>query len=670
MAPERLPEPRGPGAEARFDGMGDLAAAPPPARRGARHCSSALAARRARHRTCRSGRGVPPRRARVVPAAVGALGLRPHRPALRERVRRPRRPRRRYLVVLPGARRRSSSARRCSRASSSTARTASPGRRASRGGAGCSRRRCSSRSATVARRARSERDRRCGGGSPFDALEGRMSPSGFEIEGLVVPAYALFALALGVLAGAAPAPDRRRDVGGARRLRRRPPGRARSSSGRTTSRRCTRPSSRPTRAARARLGAERTRSSTPSAGTSPRRARTSRSCTPSRPRIDPQEYLLSLGWRRARLLPARPTASGRSRRSRPGSSSCWPRCSSSRRCGSSRGRRRDAHDQGSRPGGGCSRLAAGLPPPARRCPQALPQTAAAAVPAAASALAVRLRQPRDDEPVLRPDRYGIQDACALFGATCAWTGSGRSDVGEMVDGDAAGDRRNGATGSPSRSSTRRRSTSRPPTALEQRHPGRRLQRRRRPRQQAPRLRRPGPLPVGARSSAPGSPSSSASGDVFLFIATPGQLNIQPRVDGALDAIRDSGKPIRARTSSRRARRPSRSEPRSRRPTCDHKRLRGMFAVDGGSTQGVAEVMRKYRLHAARRPRRRLRPAAEDAAARSPTATSTSRSTSSRTSRASCRSSSSSSPATRAASSRRRTRTPGSTSSPARTSGRT
>jgi len=37
--------------------------------------------------------------------------------------------------------------------------------------------------------------------SPFDTLQGRMSPSGFDIEGLVVPAYALFALAVGVLAG-------------------------------------------------------------------------------------------------------------------------------------------------------------------------------------------------------------------------------------------------------------------------------------------------------------------------------------------------------------------------------------------------------------------------------------------------------------------------------------
>jgi hypothetical protein len=37
---------------------------------------------------------------------------------------------------------------------------------------------------------------------PFDELDGRMSPAGFEIQGLVVPAYTLAALALGVLAAA------------------------------------------------------------------------------------------------------------------------------------------------------------------------------------------------------------------------------------------------------------------------------------------------------------------------------------------------------------------------------------------------------------------------------------------------------------------------------------
>ena len=35
--------------------------------------------------------------------------------------------------------------------------------------------------------------------APFDTLEGRIGPSGFDIEGsIVAPAYALFALALGV----------------------------------------------------------------------------------------------------------------------------------------------------------------------------------------------------------------------------------------------------------------------------------------------------------------------------------------------------------------------------------------------------------------------------------------------------------------------------------------
>jgi hypothetical protein len=36
---------------------------------------------------------------------------------------------------------------------------------------------------------------------PFDALEGRIGPPAFDVEGLVVPAYAVFALAVGILSG-------------------------------------------------------------------------------------------------------------------------------------------------------------------------------------------------------------------------------------------------------------------------------------------------------------------------------------------------------------------------------------------------------------------------------------------------------------------------------------
>jgi simple sugar transport system substrate-binding protein len=84
------------------------------------------------------------------------------------------------------------------------------------------------------------------------------------------------------------------------------------------------------------------------------------------------------------------------------------------------------------------------------------------------------------------------------------------------------------------------------------------------------------------------------GDVFVFIATPGQLNIQPRVDGALDAIRDSGKPISVHVVGTGA------SVAGERKTIEatykaHRGLRGMFAVDGGSTQGVADVMRAHGL---------------------------------------------------------------------------
>jgi simple sugar transport system substrate-binding protein len=86
-----------------------------------------------------------------------------------------------------------------------------------------------------------------------------------------------------------------------------------------------------------------------------------------------------------------------------------------------------------------------------------------------------------------------------------------------------------------------------------------------------------------------------SGDVYLFIATPGQQNIQPRIDGALDAIRDSGNLIRAHVVSSGV--AVGGEHKKIEATYRaHPALRGLFAVDAGSTAGVAEVMRKYSLH--------------------------------------------------------------------------
>lgn len=85
-----------------------------------------------------------------------------------------------------------------------------------------------------------------------------------------------------------------------------------------------------------------------------------------------------------------------------------------------------------------------------------------------------------------------------------------------------------------------------------------------------------------------------SGDVALFIATPGALNIQPRIDGALDAIKKSGKPINADSIASGA---ELNEELSRIDAyyIGHKDVKGMFAVDAGSTQAVGQVVKKYKL---------------------------------------------------------------------------
>jgi simple sugar transport system substrate-binding protein len=85
-----------------------------------------------------------------------------------------------------------------------------------------------------------------------------------------------------------------------------------------------------------------------------------------------------------------------------------------------------------------------------------------------------------------------------------------------------------------------------------------------------------------------------SGDVALFIATPGALNIQPRIDGAISAIKKSGKPINTKSIATGA---EINEELSRVDAyyIGHKDVKGMFAVDAGTTQSVGQVMKKYKL---------------------------------------------------------------------------
>jgi simple sugar transport system substrate-binding protein len=85
-----------------------------------------------------------------------------------------------------------------------------------------------------------------------------------------------------------------------------------------------------------------------------------------------------------------------------------------------------------------------------------------------------------------------------------------------------------------------------------------------------------------------------SGDVAIFIATPGALNIQPRIDGALAAIKQSGKPVTAKAV---ATSPDLATELSMIDAyyIGHKSLKGMFAVDAGDTQAVGQVIQKYKL---------------------------------------------------------------------------
>ncbi len=213
-------------------------------------------------------------------------------------------------------------------------------------------------------------------------------------------------------------------------------------------------------------------------------------------------------------------------------------------------------------------------------------------------------------PFFVPAMNGSGDAARLLGATCEWTGSLSSDVGEMVKAmrraiDTKADGIALSIIDPSAFDG--------PTAVALEHG----------------------IPVVAYNADGGKANKRlayigqdlyesglefgarivglvGTGDVFIFIATPGQQNIQPRVDGALDAIRDSGRPIHVQVVATGVDVKAESK-KIEQTYLGHRGARGLFAVDAGSTQGVAEVMRRHGLHAHGVRAGGLRPPARDAA---------------------------------------------------------
>ena len=86
-----------------------------------------------------------------------------------------------------------------------------------------------------------------------------------------------------------------------------------------------------------------------------------------------------------------------------------------------------------------------------------------------------------------------------------------------------------------------------------------------------------------------------SGDVALFIATPGSANIQPRIDGALATLK-SHPSIKTHVVATGAAVPGELTAINS-YAVGHPNTKGLFAVDAGSTQGCAQTIQKLGLAA-------------------------------------------------------------------------
>jgi simple sugar transport system substrate-binding protein len=191
-------------------------------------------------------------------------------------------------------------------------------------------------------------------------------------------------------------------------------------------------------------------------------------------------------------------------------------------------------------------------------------------------------------PFFVPTVYGIEDAGAMLGTKHQWAGSEGSDIGEMVNAteaaigaDADGiaialvdlEAFNGPTDDALAAGI-------PVLSYNADAPNNRL------------------AYVGQDLYGSGFEmglrivDQVGSGKVGLFIATPGQLNIQPRIDGALDAIAESGADIDAQDIATGA---DLTEELNNVEAwyLGNQDATGMFAVDAGSTQAVGQVVRDH-----------------------------------------------------------------------------
>ena len=199
-------------------------------------------------------------------------------------------------------------------------------------------------------------------------------------------------------------------------------------------------------------------------------------------------------------------------------------------------------------------------------------------------------------PFFVPTQYGIQDASALLGTDFQWTGSETADNAQMVnamnaaiaakvDGIAVCIVNDTAFDEPT---DRALAAGIPVVSYNADRP---------PNGKNNRLSYIGQDLFGS-GFAMGQRIVKAvgSGPVAGFIATPGQGNIQPRIDGVKAAIQQSGASIQftqIATGAKVEDELSAIEAYY----LGHKNVKGMYAVDAGSTQGTGQIMQKYGLAA-------------------------------------------------------------------------
>jgi simple sugar transport system substrate-binding protein len=191
-----------------------------------------------------------------------------------------------------------------------------------------------------------------------------------------------------------------------------------------------------------------------------------------------------------------------------------------------------------------------------------------------------------------PTQNGAADACKLLGCSYTWTGSATSNVSEMVNAinSAVSSKVDGiattlidptAFNSPVQSAL---SAGIPVVAYNADEP------------QTGRLAYIGQdLFVSGQQMGQHIVSLVPSGEIALFIATPGAANIQPRIDGA-KATLASHPSIKADVVPTGAAVPAELTVINAWAT-SHPSAKGMFAVDAGSTQGIAQTIQKQGLRA-------------------------------------------------------------------------